>query len=361
MSNMGPIQQGPTSSPQGSGDQGQTWDPTGGPDGKGAWIPRPASGNMPTDQFGNPAYSGSEAPTQGGQVQNYGDPQVGRVRGGDAAGGTNVVGPDGKVHFDESLNGRQADVDRLRALGDDADKQKAYELNYANANADAALGQGDRARQQDAAGMARWTALGHDSVAQGMGHQLLKQGADMSRAGALSTRGGPLAGVAALHNQQNTESAYTQKGNLNLAAAKADEMEAARKQYGDMADATRAGDVAAQGANQKQAINQGKMENDQRDLNQTTQMGYEQMGQGVNEAAQRAALGAAEQAQGIDSAASARNSRNAQDQTNAVMGVVDNAGSAYSDYSKQEAAKDPNKPTSDRRAKSMASLYGGKR
>lgn len=362
----------------GAGDNGETWDPSGGPEGKGAWIPRgqgPAQasrpigeyGNTPTDPRGNPLYSNAEAPTQGGAPDTpAADMTPGRVRGGDAMGGHNtgdawggyagtvVVGPDGKPRYDESLSGRQADVDRFRAFGEKAAAQPAYQLNYGNANQDAAMGQSDRLRQQGATDLARDAALGHNSAAQAMGQFNLRQGGQMQQAGAMSTRGGPLAAASALQNQQGQQGAYMQRGNAALRANAADEMAAGRSQYADMAAVTRAGDAAAQRQNANQAINQGGMENAQRDLAQQGQMGFEGMAGGVNLAAQNAALGAKETAQGIDISSNARDAANkARDQALAV-----DASMATLKAMEGGAGGGTPPPTSDRRAKTIADFYG---
>ncbi len=387
MSNMGPIRQSAPYDPgPGTGDHGETWDPTGGPNGTGAYGPayasvsnpndqapsRPSSeyGNTPTDAYGNPYVSNSNAPTQGGPVNDYGQPAtVGRVHGGDAAGGhntgdawggytgTNVVGPDGKVTYDASLSGRAADVNRFQDMGAQAGNTPAYQLQYGNANADAAMGNEDRARQDKAIALARDAATGKNSMAQALGRRALAQGGQMQTAGALSTRGGSLAGMSSVAGVNSSMGRYNQLGQQALKANAADEMAAGRSQYADMASTQRAGDAAAQSQNQKQAINQGGLENSQRDLNQQTQLGYEGMAQGVDEAAQKAAIDAKATAQGVDINNQQRDTRNAQADTNTMLGVAQSGGDAYKDYQQSSGKPDPNS-TSDRRAKSMADFYG---
>jgi hypothetical protein len=353
----------------------KVWNPTGGPDGKGRYEDAPADPNAP----GNNGYSTGTAPVQGGPPTPNATP--GRVMSPGSWGGYSgqitstprldengnpMYGPDGEPltdkTYDTRKSGRADDVNRLREMAEKADARPAYELNYGNANADAALGDADRARQEYAINMtngARNTALGKNTIAQDLGRRTLGQGADMQTAGALSARGGAMAQVAALQGRNNSVGAFRQRGEANLAAAKADEMEAGRSQFMDMASAKRAGDVAAQAANAKQAIEQGKMQEAQNSLNDKGSLDYELKAKGINEMAQDAALAAGEQQQGIDAAAMARGSRRAAGDVQFYRDSLQQVDSALPGAS-GGSKPPPDDATSDRKAKRMANLYGGR-
>lgn len=329
--------------PSGTGDNGETWDPV-----SKRWVPRnqmpaqynPAGGTNPVDANGNPLWSntvtggaGNDPHTMGGEPATAGRVEAntsdkGYNTGGSWGGysGTMVYGPDGQLHYDGSLSGRQADVDRMRGLGEAAANRAAYQNDYTQANQDALMGAEMRQQQGQAIGYARDAAMGVNSQSQALGRNMLQQGAQTQQAAALSARGGGLAQMAAMRQQQGGQAAYMQQGNTALQAQLADEMAAGRAQYQQAATQQRGQDATAQGLNQAQAVNQMGNELGQRELNQQGQMGYEGMAQNVNKMAQDAALRARETQVGMDAAAGARASRQADRDLQTVGAAASSAG-----------------------------------
>lgn len=302
---------------------GSTWDPV-----AQRWVP--SDGSLDSNANANP--NGSDPRVMGG-----GAPTAGRVAASSADRGSNtgsawggytgtmVRGPDGNVYYDQGQSGRQADVDRLRGLGETAANRQAYQNDYGQANSDAAMGAQSRGNQDYGAALARESALGINSQSQQLGQRMLAQGAQTQQAAAMSARGGSLAQMAASRQQQAGQGSYLQQGNTALRANLADEMAAGRSQYQQATTQMRQQDAQAQSLNQQQAISQMNNEVGQRELNQQGQMGYEGMAQNVNKAAQNAALQSQELQVGIDAAASARAQRQA-DRDLATAGAV--AGTA---------------------------------
>lgn len=225
--------------------------------------------------------------------------------------GTMVRNPDGTLTLDSTMNGRAADVDRLRGLGAAAANRGAVNTNYSLANRDASRGLSDREKQKDAANLSLETARYGDAQSMGLGRNMLAQGAQAQQAAALSTRGGSLAAAAAMRQQQNGQGAFMQQGNNALLAQQADDMASGRSAYMRDMTAIRAGDAEAERLHTNQGIGQMNNELDQRELGQRGQLGYEEMGQNVNKSALDASLKNEEMKVGIDAAASLRNQRQA--------------------------------------------------
>lgn len=276
--------------------------------------------------------------------------RVGQTIGGDYGGaswggysGTNVMNPDGTISYDASLNGATADIERMQGLGAAAANQKAYQIDYAQANQDALMGAQARQGQQDAIGLARSVAMGGGTPARDLGRQMLQQGVNTQQAAALSTRGGSLAQAAAMRQQQQGQAAYMQAGENQMGALRADEMAAARQQMLGMSTQQRGQDAQAQGLNQGQAINQMNQEIAQRDLNQQGQLGYEQMGQSVDKSAQDAALKSHEMKAGIDAAAALRGQRQADRDLKDLGAGMSAAGAGFAAAAPTKNT-DPNDP-----------------
>lgn len=333
---------------EGSGDHGN---------GAGAPMPdvqpRPAGSTYDMNQQGY-------VPTPEGMAPEGGVGRIDKPHEDAVAGGTNVNqsyggysgemvrNPDGSLSYDSTRSGQAADVARMRGLG--AAPQPTYQLDYGNANAAAALGNEVRGEQDNAISIARATAEGRGTIARGQGWKNLAQGEQMQRAAALSTRGGPLAQAAALRGQQGRAAAYTQKGAMAQGALRADEMESGRNAMAALTGERRTGDTLSQYNAANQAIQQGQMESQQRDLSQQRQLGYEQMGANVQKSGADATVSQEETRQGQDAAASARATRLAdRDVQNAsTLGQTGVQGI--------KNANDDN--TSDRRAKRIRYLGG---
>jgi hypothetical protein len=329
-------------------DSGSQSNPTGRPEGS-TWDPKAKQWVVP-----NPNQRGSGLPgklgngyTSEGRVDTAAD---GAVENGSNVGGswggynaTVVRGDDGNLHVDHSMSGQAADVNRLQGLGAAASNRQAYQNDYTQANADAAMGAQMREEQGYAGGLMRNAALGIGSQSQALGRRMLESGAQAQQAAAMSTRGGGLAQAAAMRQQQNGQGAYMQAGNAELRGQLADEMARGRSAYMANSSAMRDGDSRAQALNQGQAINQMKNEMTQRDLNQQGQIGYESMAQNVNKAALDAQLKNREQSVGIDAAASARASRLADRDLNTTSSIVGGLGAATAAV----AGSSPNKSGED--------------
>lgn len=284
---------------------GATWDPQ-----LKQWVPVGEGFSDGSTSMNGGAANGDATTAGRVEVNTSAD---GYNSGGSWGGysGTMVRGPDGKLVLDAGMSGRQADVDRMRGLGAAAASRQAYQNDYTQANQDALMGAQMRQEQGQAIGYARDAAMGLNSQSQALGRNMLNQGAQTQQAAALSARGGGLAQMAAMRQQQGGQAAYMQQGNTALQAQLADEMAAGRAQYQQAATQQRGQDVTAQGLNQQQAISQMQNEIGQRELNQAGQMGYEGMAQNINKSAQNAALANTEMKVGVDAAASARNQRQA--------------------------------------------------
>lgn len=327
--------------PAGAGDNGQTWDPI-----QKRWVPQgqmpagydPAAGSRPVDANGNPLNSDAWA-NSGGQIVG-GNQTVGRVQSGPSNGGnigqawggysgTIVKNPDGTLRYDQGLSGRQADVDRLRGLADASANAQAPQINYGNANGDNMNGAMDRSREDDAIALAKGQANGGMTPARDTAWKTLHAGEQAQVAGAMSRRGGPLAQVSAMRTQQEGAAAYNQKGANQIAALRADEMEQGRNTLAGLAAQERSGDVASQYNNANQTINQGNIENAQRDLNQRGQMGFEEMGSKVNIAAQGQAVTQKEQEAGVASNNLANQNAQANQDLNTAMTMGDSVSNVF--------------------------------
>lgn len=356
--------------PTGTGDAGQVWDPI-----QKRWVPQsqmpagydPQAGNRPVDANGLPLISNQQselggAPTVGpgatpGRVTAA--PSGGHMTG-DAWGGysgTIVKNPDGSLRYDAGLSGANADISRMNGLANTSANAQAPTINYGNANGDAMNGARDRLREDDAITLARTQANGGMTPGQATAWKTLHEGEQAQVAGALSRRGGPLSQVTARHAQVNGASAYNQKGANQIAALRADEMEQGRNTLAGLASQQRSGDVASQYNNANQAINQGNVENTQRDINQLGQLGYTGMGAKVGIAASGQQMTQREQAQGASAA------QDTHDQTRAAQDI-DYANQQAQFLKKEmstgagggEGGAGGGMPTSDCRAKRRASI-----
>jgi hypothetical protein len=176
-------------------------------------------------------------------------------------------------------NGYDQDTDRYQGLARAAANVGAYQIDYGQADDDAAYGQHARNQQRSAIDLMRDTANGSmPSQAQLAGQNQLNAGAQAQQAGAMSMRGGSLAQAAAMQRQQSGQGAYIQQGNQMLDAQRAQEMAAARQQYMQATEQQRAQDQQSQGLQQQRADAQNAMEQGQRDLNDQTSLGYDKMG-----------------------------------------------------------------------------------
>lgn len=313
----------------------------------------PRAGNNPVGPDGRPLVAGGA-----GDVGRFDKPRNDATENGQNVGqswggysGTNVLNPDGTVRYDSTLNGQAADVNRLRGLADKAGGAPTYQLNYGNANAANQNATNVRAHQDEAIGIARGYATGGMTPAQALAKKTLAQGGQMQQAAALSTRGGPLAQAAALRAQRSRAAAYNQRGNNAISALRADEMEQGRNSMAGLLDAQRQGDATSQYNNANQAIQQGQIESQQRDLSQQGQLGYESMAGAVQKAGADATISQQETAQGLDAAASARAQRNADRDLNNASTLANTAASGA-----KSAYADDDEKTSDARAKRSASI-----
>lgn len=326
---------------------GDVWDPV-----SKQWVP--GASNAVTATYGGNGQAGTmdgSAATPG-RVGGY-DPNVGSTMPWGGYAGTVVQNPDGTTTFDGSKNGTTADINRFQGLGAAAANRQAYQIDYGQANQDAAMAGDARNGQQAAFNLAASAANGDPTVARNLGWSMLSQGAQTQQAAAASTRGGALAQAAAMRQQQAGQGAYMQQGYNSMAALRADEMAAGRSSMAQAAGAMRAGDATAQGLHGAQAIGQMNQEIGQRGLNQAGQMGYEGMAQNVDKSSQDAALKNHEMDAGIDAAASIRatNSANRDQQQNAALiaaggtlltGATQGGNSPANPA--QPAASDPNHP-----------------
>ena len=338
----------------GDGSSQRTWNPTGGPNGTGAWEGRgvaPEGAGGWSNGSGNQQNGSSDDPndpnrTRGKAFGFDGKNSYGAGTWGGYAG-TFVDEGNGGTRYDAGLNGRQEAVDRARGLASAAASQQAYQIDYGQADKFAGLGQSSRGAEQDALGLAGQTARGENLQSQALGQGMLQQGVQAQQANAASTRGGSLAQAAAMRQQAAGQGAFMAQGQTQLDAQRAAEMAQGRDMYQQQAGAIRAGDAQAQGLNQQQGIQQMQQELGQRQLNQAGQLGYEAQGQNVNNAANDAALKAAELAQGIDSAASLRAQKQADRDVQtgaAVVGTVGSVGAKVADMASGGGEKSSSDP-----------------
>lgn len=150
---------------------------------------------------------------------------------------------------------------RAQQLGDVAANRGAYQPG---------MGQADQSRgaQTDSLGMARAAAMGQaPSQAEALGSNMIGQSLQSQLAGAASARGGAMAQAAATRQAQQGAAAFQQQGVNNLAGMRAQEMATARDQYGQQAGAIRGQDLSTAGL-------YSQNENTQRALNQQGQLGF---------------------------------------------------------------------------------------
>jgi hypothetical protein len=276
----------------GTGDRGEKWDPV-----NKRWIPLGEPGNIPRAAVGEGGWSNNTHDTNPNSFGFNGSGQpnsTGKTASPGAWGGySGRMVDDGKggVVFDPTHNGRQDAVDHLEGLGAAAANREAYRNDYSEADRFAGAGQDDRGFQVDAMNLSRDTAQGKNLQSQILGQRMLAQGVQAQQAGAASTRGGALAAAAAGRQQAAGQGAFTQAGNAELEAQRAADMARGRDAYMGQATGLRASDATAQGLNQAQTVQDMRNELDQRNLNQTGQMGYDEMAQDTSIGAANAAVG----------------------------------------------------------------------
>jgi hypothetical protein len=315
-----------------------TWDPS-----SQQWVPASTQqSNATAAGYGDPTESNvlGGGPATEGQVQAWN----GKSTSGGAWGGymgTNVRNPDGTISLDTSLNGTTADVNRMQGLATVAAHNQAFQNDNTQTNTDLSLGSDDRRSQAGAASLARGMAQNGNAQTNALGQNMLQQGLQSQQALAASTRGGSLAQAAAMHGAQNGAGAFMQQGNAALAAQRANDMATGRNMYMDQTTAMRAGDATAQGINQNKAISQMNNELGQRQLNQAGQVGYEQMGQNVDNASQNAALSLHEQDVGIDATASLRAQKQADRDQQSLGAAAGTAGAFAASIGKSDNAPSP--------------------
>lgn len=231
-------------------------------------------------------------------------------------------------------SGQAIDVARYRGMGEAAMSRDAPQLNYGYANnalgwsqrnlesSNNTLGEAaqsrayalqSRADQLDALSLQRNAAYGNaPSQAQALGRNLIDQSLQAQLAGAASARGGGMAQAAAMRQAAQGAASMQQQGTNSLAALRAQEMAQARDSYQQGAYGIRAQDyvgsqMATASAGQYQqnagqytqnAAQYAQMEQQrallemqQRQLNDSNQQFYEQLGWNTNNAQLQAGLG----------------------------------------------------------------------
>lgn len=207
----------------------------------------------------------------------------------------------------------EKELARYRSLAEAAAKREAYKVDFSEAQADRTRGQGARAQQAEGLGMQQEAAMGNaPSRAAIMGNQAAGNSLEAAMAASAGARPSSLAAASAAAQQGQ---AGAQLGAQQQAmGGRSQEMNAARSGLVGGATNMRAGDYANMAMSQEQAEAQAKSEIAQRHLNQTAQMGYEQMGLNVEQEALDASMrGAAvlnqrnATAQGVSDGRDARN------------------------------------------------------
>lgn len=228
---------------------------------------------------------------------------TGQIQDPTAWGGTSgavVIGPDGKPMVDTSMSGRGQDVTRLRGTADAAAKRQAYQMDYGQGNIDRATAGATRDRQVAATDLLSGAARGNapsGAVIRG------QNASDDSFASQLATQSGGRGGAVAQGAAGAVGLQTGQQGQLGVAShlggARSNELTQARTAYSQGTAAQRKGDYQQQALDQARA--KAKYENDlsQRELNDKRQLGYEQLGFGVNDASMNAGLAEGDRRAGI--------------------------------------------------------------
>lgn len=167
-------------------------------------------------------------------------------------------------------------IDRNQARGDAAAGRAAPTQNFSDYNSGIANGLRDRNNQSDALSLQRNAAYGNaPSRAEILGRQMADQGIASQMSMAASARGGALAQAAAMRAAQGGQAAYMQNATNNIAALRAQEMDAARNAYMQGATGMRQQDygAAALGLNKTQLETQNELT--QRQMNDAQQRFYE--------------------------------------------------------------------------------------
>lgn len=247
-------------------------------DDNGLWHP-PQQGDYATGV----THGGGESGIAG-QALPSGDPMQispGKLYDPEAWGGysgTVSYDANGQPIVDKGANGLSADTQRWQGMAAAAQQRKAYQPNLYMANYDRDQALQMRAGQQDAANIYRQTAMGQDSRAQVLGHQMLTNAAQQQIGVAQSTRGDALARANALQNVQNGQAVFMQQGNQALNALKQREMADAQRGYFAAGTQMRDMDQRGQGLSLEQAEMRARAEMAQRGLNDQASLGYEGMG-----------------------------------------------------------------------------------
>ncbi len=199
------------------------------------------------------------------------------------------------------MNGAQQAVQRYQGMGDQWANMSAPGTDYGVANG--YMGRSDQSRdsQLDSLGLMRNAAYGNaPSQAQIMMAQGNDQAMANQQAMAAGARG-PAAMAMAQQQAMGNQSAMSTNNMNNMGAMRAQEMAAARGAYGQMGTTMRQGDLASQQQAAQQAQYLSDMQMRQRQLAQSGQLGFNQLGNNVN----IAQLGARGASQGADAAAHA--------------------------------------------------------
>lgn len=164
--------------------------------------------------------------------------------------------------------------DSYNGLGDQAQGRMGAQAGYGNADQDRMMGLGARGSQADALGLAQQAAMGNaPSVAQ----QQLLQGRDQSLQNAMamanSVRGGGANLAAAQMGAMRQGGEQMGQVNQQSAMLRAQEMAAARAQYGGMAAQMRGQDMGLQGQDAQQSQFNAGLEQQQHGLNDAYQAG----------------------------------------------------------------------------------------
>lgn len=187
-----------------------------------------------------------------------------------------------RPEFGRQGSGGDRVAESLTDQGWNNNKRQAYQQDYSGYNGSMAQAAAARGQQQDALSMQREAALGSaPSRAEMLGRQMADQGLQSQMAMAASARGGSLAQAAAMRHAETQQGAYMQQAQNQVMAARADEMAQARNAYMAGASGIRGQDMQGAGLGLQQTQMATQNEQFQRNLNQQSELAYEQMAQGA--------------------------------------------------------------------------------
>ena len=226
--------------------------------------------------------------------------------------GQTVTNINGTLGYINGTSGAEEDVNRYQNMGNAALMNYNPDIDYSgaqrftNAAVDAqGMGYGARGAQTDSLALARAAAMGQaPSQAEMLSRNMLGQSLQSQLAGAASARGGSMAQAAAMRQASLGAAAFQQQGMNSIGAMRAQEMAAAREQYGQQAYGIRGQDYALAGQNIQQSAQaaqqsqfQSAQDMQQRQMNQQAQQYYENMAWNTKNAELSAHLGTAAQTQ----------------------------------------------------------------